>query len=123
MESDTLWERLKQGILDGASSAAETAGYLGRLGKARLEIANARHTVHGAFAELGGAVYAAVERGETSNLADRDDVTGLIRSIRELERDLQDREAILEDLKAGREPTATDTGADEEPATPSDPDR
>ncbi len=98
MTSGTLWERIKQGLLEGASSAAETAGYLGRLGKARLDIATTRHAIHEAFAELGGAVYASVQAGSTDDLAGSDAVQKEVADIRKLEAQLQIQESLLDSL-------------------------
>jgi hypothetical protein len=108
MDSETLWERIKQGLLDGASSAAETAGYLGRLGKARLEIASARHAIQEAFADLGGVVYAALAEGGEADLAGSAEVKERVAAIRALEAELQVSEARLEALKTEEEPVEDD---------------
>ena len=106
MISETLWDRIKQGILEGASSAAETAGYLGRLGKARLEIASARHAIHEAFAELGGVVYASLAEGHGGDLAGSAEIQEQVAEIRALEAELQVFEARLDSLKSSEEPDA-----------------
>jgi hypothetical protein len=108
MIPETLWDRIKQGILEGASSAAETAGYLGRLGKARLEIASARHAIHEAFAELGGVVYASLEEGPGGDLAGSAEVREQVAEIKALEAELQVFEARLESLKSSEEPVTRD---------------
>ena len=40
---DTLWDKIKRGLQEGATTAAAKAEYLGRLGKTRLEVARSRH--------------------------------------------------------------------------------
>lgn len=106
METETLWERIKQGILGGASSAAETAGYLGRLGKARLEIASARHAIHEAFAELGGIVYEAMAEGGGAEIAGTPEVREKVAAIRAQEAELQVLEARLASVRLTEEPGA-----------------
>jgi hypothetical protein len=101
MNTDTLWERIKKGIIDSAATAAHKAEYLGKIGRARLDIAGARHAIHEAFTELGGAVYAHVSEGNEGGVAQTDDVQDLVRRINELENLLQEREAHLKNLKAG----------------------
>lgn len=101
MNTDTLWERIKRGIIDGAATAAHKAEHLGKIGRARLDIAGTRHAIHEAFAELGGAVYAHLSEDGEADVARADDVQGLARRINELENLLQEREALLNNLKTG----------------------
>ena len=101
MDTDTLWERIKRGIIDSAATAAHKAEYLGKVGRARLDIAGTRHAIHEAFAELGGAVYAHLSEGGENDVAQADDVQDLVRRISELENLLQERETLLRNLKAG----------------------
>ncbi len=102
MNTDTLWERIKRGIIDSAATAAHKAERLGRIGRARLDIAGARHAIHEAFAELGGAVYARLSEGNDSGGVQTDEVQELVRRINELENLLQERETHLKNLKAGK---------------------
>jgi hypothetical protein len=101
MDTDTLWERIKKGIIDSAATAAHKAEHLGKIGRARLDIAGTRHAIHEAFSELGGAVYAHMSAGSDVGVAQTDDVQDLVRRINELENLLQEREAHLKNLKAG----------------------
>lgn len=107
MEAEsTLWERIKQGFLESATTAAEKAEYIGRIGRARLDIAGARHAIREAFAELGGVVYAYLEGGKKTAVAQKEDVQDLVVKIAELEALLKEREAALEQLKAGKDTEA-----------------
>ena len=101
MDTDTLWERIKRGIFESAATAAHKAEHLGKIGRARLDIAGTRHAIHEAFGELGGAVYAHLSDGGEGDVAQANDVQDLVRRINELENLLQEREALLKNLKAG----------------------
>ena len=101
METDTLWERIKQGVLESASTAAEKAEYLGRIGRARLDIAGTRHSIHEAFAELGGVVYTYLQDGKKTAVAQKADVQELVEKIGALEDLLKEREVSLEGLRDG----------------------
>ncbi len=101
MEPDTLWKRIKRGIIDSAATAAHKAEHLGKIGRARLDIAGTRHAIHEAFAELGGAVYARVSEGNDDGGVRTDEVQDLLRRINELESLLLERETRLKNLKAG----------------------
>ena len=98
MEPDTLWERIKRGIIDSAATAAHKAEHLGKIGRARLDIAGTRHAIHEAFAELGGAVYARVSEGNDDGGVRTDEVQDLLRRVNELENLLQERETRLKNL-------------------------
>ena len=101
METDTLWERIKQGVMESATTAAEKAEYLGKIGRARLDIAGTRHAIHEGFAELGGVVYAYLQDGKKAAVAQKEDVQTLIDKIGDLEGLLRDREAALGELRDG----------------------
>ncbi|MDE2888025.1 MAG: hypothetical protein OXR72_07400 [Gemmatimonadota bacterium] len=113
MDTDTLWERIKRGIIDSAATAAHKAEHLGKIGRARLDIAGTRHAIHEAFAELGGAVYAHLSEGGEADVAQADDVQDLVRRINELENLLQEREAHLNNLKSGNNQEAEKTAQSE----------
>ena len=111
MEAETLWERIKQGLLDGASTAAQKAEYLGRVGRARLDLAEARHAIRDALSELGGAAYAHLQADAEMAVGQQEDVQALLDKIRSLEAALKEREAKLDSVKpagAQLDPTAED---------------
>ena len=99
MNSETLWEKIKQGLRDGAATAAEKAEYLGRLGRARLDIARTRHAIHDAFTELGGQIYEELKDHEAAIEAQTEAVQGQIATIGKLEEQLQNQEAQFKTLQ------------------------
>jgi hypothetical protein len=115
---ETLWERIKQGVMESATLAAEKAEHLGRLGRAHLDIAETRHSIHEAFAELGGAVYGHLTGGKEEAVDQQPVVQDIVRKIQALEIRLLEREARLQTLKAGEAPKAEQTGSTEAPPTP-----
>lgn len=100
MEVESLWERIKQGLREGATTAAEKAEYLGKLGRARLDIARTRHAIHEAFSELGGQVYTHLEGDGETDVAQQENVQDQISKIKPLEAQLKDQEAQLQELQA-----------------------
>ena len=101
MEPETLWERIKQGLRESASTAAEKAEYLGKLGRARLDIAKTRHAIHDAFAQLGGLVYNQIEQDKDAAITREGDVQNLIQKIEGMEALLKGQEDSLQALKEG----------------------
>ena len=99
MNTETLWERIKQGLRDGAATAAEKAEYLGKLGRARLDIARTRHAIHDAFTELGGQIYDELKDHEAAIQAQTEAVQDQIETINKLEEQLQNQEAQFKVLQ------------------------
>ena len=110
MESETLWDRIKKGVLESASTAAEKAEYFGRLGRARLDIAGTRHAIHEAFAELGGRVYSQIQEGDEAGLAQQPEIGSLVQKISDLEGLLKEREDRMEALRSGQGEGEAETG-------------
>ena len=97
---NSLWDKIKQSLIDSANVAAEKAEYLGKIGRARLDIAETRHTIRDRFADLGGLVYQGQPPGTDSlDLSDRDDVKKLMQTISDLEDQLRQREEALSLLR------------------------
>ena len=110
MESETLWDRIKKGVLESASTAAEKAEYFGRLGRARLDIAGTRHAIHEAFAELGGQIYGQIQQGDEAELSQRPEIGSLVQKISDLEGLLKEREGKMEALRSGQDVEQAETG-------------
>jgi len=99
MDTESLWERIKQGLKEGAATAAEKAEYLGKLGRARLDIARTRHAVHDSFTELGAQIYEQLQNDEDALGAQTDAVQNHVQTIRGLEEQLQQRETEFKALQ------------------------
>ena len=98
---DSLWDKIKQSVIDSASVAAEKAEYLGRIGRARLDIAETRHAIRDRFADLGGIAYERLkDDGEGADIGSRDAVKDLVGTIGVLETELASREEDLNQLRA-----------------------
>ena len=110
MESETLWDRIKKGVLESASTAAEKAEYFGRLGRARLDIAGTRHAIHEAFAELGGQIYGRIQQGDEAGMAQQPEIGSLVQKISDLEGLLKERKGKMEALRSGQDGEETGTG-------------
>jgi hypothetical protein len=97
---DSLWEKIKQSLIDSASVAAEKAEYLGKLGRARLDIAETRHTIRDRFADLGGLVYGNLkDEAGSFDPKGNENVKQLIQTIDGLEDELSKREETLNRLR------------------------
>lgn len=93
METETLWEKVKQSLREGAATAAEKAEHYGKLSRARLDIARTRHAIHDAFTELGGQVFGLIEEDANIVVGQNDNIKDQIQAIKDLEAQLQNQEA------------------------------
>tara|TARA_B100000686_G_C16160214_1_gene651125 strand:- start:232 stop:615 length:384 start_codon:yes stop_codon:yes gene_type:complete len=96
---DSLWDKIKRSVIDSANVAAEKAEYLGKIGRARLDIAKTRHAIRDRFADLGGLVYEGLKSDDGSDIAGSDEVKGLVSVISDLEQELGRREEALNTLR------------------------
>ncbi len=95
---DNLWNNLLKGLQEGAAAAADKAGDLTRLARARLDIAAARTQLHRTQADLGARVHQRLEAGDDP-VAD-DQVQALNQQIKEQNAALADFEAAYDALQS-----------------------
>ena len=100
METESLWEKIKSSLREGAVTAAEKAEYLGKLGRAKLDMARTRHAIHDAFTDLGGQVYELLGENPDAAVGQEEAIGEKLRDIQALESQLQRQEAefgVLQD--------------------------
>lgn len=107
METESLWEKVKQSLRDGAATAAEKAEHYGKLGRARLDIARTRHAIHDAFTELGGQVYGILEQDTDAVIGHNADIQNQMQTIKDLEAQLQTQETEFAALQSSASTSET----------------
>lgn len=95
---NNLWNNLVKGLQEGAAVAADKAGDLTRLARARLDIAAAKNQLHRTQADLGAQVHQLLEAG-TGPVTD-DQVQALNQQIKEQSAALADCEAAYDALQS-----------------------
>ena len=99
---NNLWNNLVKGLQEGAAVAADKAGDLTRLARARLDIAAAKNQLHRTQADLGARVHQLLEAGTdpvTGPVTD-DQVQALNQQIKEQSAALADCEAAYDALQS-----------------------
>jgi len=94
-----LWERISKSLFNGVTVAAEKTEEFTKLGKAKLEILNAKRKISKSFTELGGITYDAIKTEKTKEFLKTSEVEELVNTIKELEADLDSKEETYGDLK------------------------
>ena len=112
METETLWEKVKQSLREGAATAAEKAEHYGKLSRARLDIARTRHAIHDAFTELGGQVFGLIEEDANVVVGQNDNIKDQIQAIKDLEAQLQNQEAEFVALQGNNTPDAPEADSE-----------
>jgi hypothetical protein len=102
---DSLWDKIKQSLVDNANVAAEKAEYLGKIGRARLDIAETRRVIRDRFADLGGQVYHSLQDNAGEFDPSKESAKELIQTIYDLESELSRRQEVLNDLRAKSDKT------------------
>ena len=95
---DNLWKNLVKGLQEGAATAADKAGDLTRLARARLDIAAAKSQLHRTQADLGARVHQLLEAGD--DIVADDQVQTLNQQIKEQSAALADCEAAYDALQS-----------------------
>ena len=99
----TLWDKIRQSVVEGMSTAAEKTEELTRLGKAKLDVLAIKRKISKQFTELGGLAYEASKDKKPQEAFKTPEVTVIIDTITALEAELAEKEAQFEDLKKSAE--------------------
>ena len=98
-----LWDKIRQSVVEGMSTAAEKTEELTRLGKAKLDVLAIKRKISKQFTELGGLAYEASKDKKPQEAFKTPEVTVIIDTITVLEAELAEKEAQFEDLKKSAE--------------------
>lgn len=109
METETLWEKVKKSLREGAATAAEKAEHYGKLSRARLDIARTRHAIHDAFTELGGQTFSLLEKDPDTVVGQNDNIKDQVQAIKDLEAQLQDQETEFAALQGSNTTDASES--------------
>jgi hypothetical protein len=94
-----LWDRVKKTVTEIYATASERAVDGVNLGVKKLDEATLRRDLTREFAGLGGRTYQLLRRGEEAGIARDATVQGHLRRLEVLERQLEEKEREIQDLK------------------------
>jgi hypothetical protein len=113
-----LWEQVKGNLMEWYSIAADKTEELAKIGVRRYDKFGISRDIERQFTELGSYVYNAVTGGREDFPVDAT-LSAIIERIRELEKDLQLKEAEIEEIRATyRQSTGKSEKAGSAVATP-----
>ena len=98
-----LWDKIRQSVMEGMSTAAEKTEELTKLGKNKLELLAIKRKISKQFTELGALVYEASKDEKPQKAYNTPEVTVIVDTISALEAELAEKEAQFENLKKSAE--------------------
>ena len=100
----SLWERIRKGVTEFYTSAAEKTDELAKVGVRKLDIVGVRRNIGHEMADLGGRVYHMIIEEKKDDVSQDPEVKHHIDSIKRLEVFLKEKEQEIESIKkAARE--------------------
>jgi hypothetical protein len=94
-----LWDDIARTIRDGVDSVVEKTEELTKIGKIKVDVINIKRNIDKNFAELGGKVYHLVVEEKNTKVAGEKDVTDIIESVKILEKELEEKNAELKNIR------------------------
>ena len=101
---EKLWEKIKKSVAEGVTYAAEKTEEITKLGKAKLDILGVKRKISKNFTEIGGLMYDAIKDGKAEDVLKSSELKVLVSSVKDLEKELSEKEGEFENLKKKVEP-------------------
>jgi len=108
----SLWDDVKNAILDGYVYAADKAEELTQIGRAKVEILRINRTIARTMSEIGGRVYDLHERGAKADIPDDETIAQAVKTIGALRLDVEKLEREIERIRAERSERRTSDRSD-----------
>jgi len=95
----SLWDNIKKSVAEFYASAAEKTDELAKVGVRKFDIVGIRRNIGHEMAELGGRVYHMIVEEKNKDIVEDTDVKKFIKSIKNLEAFLKEKEKEIEDIR------------------------
>lgn len=100
--SETMIDKLKRRVIEGASKTADYVEDRAKLGKMHLDLMSAKRKLNLLHAELGAYVYEHSEGGDLSAFAQDQAFAAKLGAITEALKDIDDLDDKIQDFKQAR---------------------
>ncbi|MDR2578194.1 MAG: hypothetical protein LBC70_05215 [Chitinispirillales bacterium] len=108
MEMDTMWEKIKKGLRDGAVMSAEKIDEYAKVGKLKVDELSAKRKIDRNYLDLGERYYDLTRDGREASASDDLVVKKAVANINSLNADIAE---IGEKIKEVQRAAKKDTGA------------
>jgi hypothetical protein len=104
----SLWDDVKNAIVDSYVYAADKAEEITQIGRAKAEIFRLNRQIAHTMSEIGGRAFELFEAGEEAAIATDADVMKAVEKIRALRADIERWDGEIQKAKAEREKKAAE---------------
>jgi hypothetical protein len=113
-----VWERIKQGIKDGASLSMEKIEEYTKVGKLKIDELATKRKIDRNFSDIGQVVFDLLEDGRGNDIKGNGTVKSAVKSIKELRQELVEIGAKIQQIQDEvRKARAARTMAEDEEPT------
>lgn len=98
----SLWDDVKNAIVDGYVYASDKAEELSQIGRAKVEILRVNRQIARTMSEIGGRAFDLIEKGERDSLPQDEEIQGAVEAIQKMRLDIEKWEKEIEVAKAER---------------------
>jgi hypothetical protein len=114
MEFDTMWEKIKKGLKDGAALSMEKIEEYTRIGKLKIEELGAKRKIERNFHDIGERAFDLIAEGRGTAIDQDLAVKKAVENIKQLKDEivaiLAKIKAVADEAKADKEPEDEITG-------------
>jgi len=110
----TLWDDVKNAIVDGYVYAADKAEEMTQIGRARVEILRLNRAIARTMTRIGGRTFELYESHEEDTLGDDEEIRTAVERIRTLQQKIAEWEEEIEKAKEERNQKAIEDSTDED---------
>ena len=111
---DTMWEKIKKGLKDGATLSMEKIEEYTKIGKLKVEELAAKRKITRNFIDIGERVFDLAEGNKETSIASDLAVKTSIENVKALRQELVEIDRKIEDIQAASKKTTPDSDEDDE---------
>ncbi|MBN1604512.1 MAG: hypothetical protein JW915_23080 [Chitinispirillaceae bacterium] len=111
---DTVWEKIKKGLRDGASVSMEKIEEFSKIGKLKIEEVAAKRKIERNYADIGERVFDMIEEGKSSDLGNDLSVKKSVENIVALREELSSIDAKIKEIQEAAKKKDGQVSDDEE---------
>jgi hypothetical protein len=96
---DTMWEKIKKGLRDGASVSMEKIEEFSKIGKLKIEEIAAKRKIERNYADVGERVFDLIEEGKGTDIANDLSVKKSVENVIALREELAEINAKIKEIQ------------------------
>jgi septation ring formation regulator EzrA len=114
---DTMWEKIRRGLRDGASLSVEKIEEYTKIGKLKLDELAAKRKIERHLADIGQCVLDLLEEGRAAKIADSPLVRNAVTNVKALREELSRIEQRIREVQEEAKRVRTERKRTEEEVT------